>query len=131
MIYAIYIDHNIVQFYFTIQFSIKFHLIGIYCFFWQKSRVIMLDFHNTWIFHQSMGWYWLIIYCLKFLKSLCMVHVVQSVSCFSIFLYQENLWVVLCNYALCNLKTNLIKTLHSVIKCISCHELKRTNYSVE
>lgn len=37
----------------------------------------------------------------------------------------------LCIMQLCNLKTNLIKTLHSVIKCISCHELKRTNYSVE
>lgn len=30
----------------------------------------------------------------------------------------------LCIMQLCNLKTNLIKTSHSVIKCISCHELK-------
>lgn len=133
MIYAIYIDHNIVQFYFTIQFSIKFHLRNILLFLAEiQSHYARfpqyMDFSSIYGLIQIN--YILFKNFKKFMYGTCSS---IGILIFNILISGKPLSSImqLCIMQLCNLKTNLIKTLHSVIKCISCHELKRTNYSVE
>lgn len=117
------------------------YILGIYCFFWQKSRVIFVSLQENYArFPQYMDFssiYGLILinYILfknfkKFMYGTCSS---IGILIFNILISGKPLSSImqLCIMQLCNLKTNLIKTLHSVIKCISCHELKRTNYSVE
>lgn len=140
MIYAIYIDHNIVQFYFTIQFSIKFHLRNILLFLAEIQSHIRKLQENYPRFPQYMDFssiygliqinYILFKNFKKFMYGTCSS---IGILIFNILISGKPLSSImqLCIMQLCNLKTNLIKTLHSVIKCISCHELKRTNYSVE
>lgn len=126
MIYVIYIDHTIVRFYFTIQFSMKFHRRNLLPFVSSEENYARfpqyMDFSSIYGLIQNN-----ILYKIfkKFMYGTC--------SSIGILISEKPLSSImqLCIMQLCNLKTNLIKTLHSVIKCISCHELKRTNYSVE
>lgn len=132
MIYAIYIDHNIVQFYFTIQFSMKFHRRNLLPFVSSEENYARfpqyMDFSSIYGLIQNNI---LFKNFKKFMYGTCSS---IGILVFNILISEKPLSSImqLCIMQLCNLKTNLIKTLHSVIKCIlSCHELKRTNYSVE
>lgn len=132
MIYVIYIDHTIVRFYFTIQFSMKFHRRNLLPFVSSEENYARfpqyMDFSSIYGLIQIN--YILFKNFKKFMYGTCSS---IGILVFNILISEKPLSSImqLCIMQLCNLKTNLIKTLHSVIKCISCHELKRTNYSVE
>lgn len=129
MIYAIYIDHNIVQFYFTIQFSMKFHRRNLLPFV--SSEENYARFPQYMDFSSIYGLIQINYILFKNFKKF--MYGTIGILIFNILILGKPLSSImqLCIMQLCNLKTNLIKTLHSVIKCISCHELIRTNYSVE